>query len=265
MSELRLRKRGKYWEYSFEAARVNKKRQSISKGGFRTKSEASAAGAKAMNEYNQAGAIFTASEISVADYLDFWMKEYCQANCKPTTIANYEKKIRLHIKPAIGKYRLAALSPEVLQKLINEKFNAGYSRNTLAVIKGILTGSLSYAVQPLKYIQVNPAQYVKIPSPRAVPQTKARSSPHVFLTPAQMDQLFQRFPEGSSSYLPLLLGYKCGLRLSEAFGLTWDCIDLQSKKLEVKQQILWKEKNNTTGETGYWYFSAPKYDSKRTI
>lgn len=265
MSELRLRKRGKYWEYSFEAARVNKKRQSIGKGGFRTKSEASAAGAKAMNEYNQAGAIFTASEISVADYLDFWMKEYCQANCKPTTIANYEKKIRLHIKPAIGKYRLAALSPEVLQKLINEKFNAGYSRNTLAVIKGTLTGSLSYAVQPLKYIQVNPAQYVKIPSPRAVPQTKARSSPHVFLTPAQMDQLFQRFPEGSSSYLPLLLGYKCGLRLSEAFGLTWDCIDLQSKKLEVKQQILWKEKNNTTGETGYWYFSAPKYDSKRTI
>lgn len=265
LSELRLRKRGKYWEYSFECARVNKKRKSISKGGFRTKAEASASGAKAMNEYNQAGVVFIPTEISVADYLDLWMKEYCQVNCKPTTIANYEKKIRLHIKPIIGSYRLASLSPEAVQKLINDKFNAGYSRNTLAVIKGILTGSLSYAVQPLKYIQTNPAQYVKIPSPRAVPQTKSRSSPHVFLTPTQMNQLFQRFPEKSSSHLPLLLGYKCGLRLSEAFGLTWDCIDFQAKTMEVKQQVLWREKNDITGEDGYWYFSAPKYDSKRTI
>ena len=53
MSELRLRKRGTHWEYSFEGARINDKRQTISKSGFRTKGEASAAGAKAMDEYNR--------------------------------------------------------------------------------------------------------------------------------------------------------------------------------------------------------------------
>lgn len=265
MSELRLRKRGTRWEYSFEGARVNNKRQTISKSGFRTKTEAAAAGAKAMNEYNCAGSVFTPNEISVADYLDFWLREYCQNNCKPTTISNYEKKIRLHIKPAIGKYRLAALSPEAIQGLINDKFNEGYSRNTLVVIKGILTGSLSYAVHPLKYIQTNPAQYVKIPSARSVPKVKMRTSPHVYLTPEQMAKLFARFPEGSSSYLPLLLGYKCGLRLSETFGLTWDCIHLKEKTLTVQQQILWKEKDKVTAEPGYWYFSEPKYGSKRTI
>ena len=78
-----------------------------------------------MNEYNQSGSVFVPSEISVSDYLDLWMREYCQNNCKPSTINNYEKKIRLHIKPIIGKYRLAALSPEALQKLINDKFNQG--------------------------------------------------------------------------------------------------------------------------------------------
>lgn len=265
MSELRLRKRGTRWEYSFEAARVNNRRQSISKGGFRTKAEASAAGVKAMNEYNHAGMVFTPSEISVADYLDFWMEEYCRNNCKPTTITNYEKKIRLHIKPALGKYRLAALTPEVIQKLINDKFNAGYSRNTLAVLKGVLTGSLSYAVQPLKYIQINPAQYVDLPSTRAIPAKKARTSPHVYLSPEQMSCIFARFPEGSSSYLPILIGYKCGLRIAEAFGLTWDCIDLSAKTLTVRQQILWHDRNQKTGQHGYWYFSAPKYDSVRTI
>jgi len=265
MSELRLRKRGVRWEYSFEVARIDNKRKSISKGGFRTKAEASAAGAKAMSEYNHSGAVFVPSEISVADYLDFWMKEYCENNCKSTTILNYEKKIRLHIKPAIGKYKLATLTPEAIQKLLNDKFHDGYSRNTLLVIKGILTGSLSYAVQPLKYIQINPAQYVDLPSRRATPKRKTRNSPHVCLSPNQMKQIFERFPEGSSSYLPILIGYKCGLRISETFGLTWDCIDFTAKKLTVKQQILWHDRDRKAGASGYWYFSAPKYDSIRTI
>ena len=70
MSNLRFRKRGSYWEFSFEGARIAGKRQTISKSGFRTKAEASAAGAKAMAEYNRAGSVFTPSEISVSDYFD---------------------------------------------------------------------------------------------------------------------------------------------------------------------------------------------------
>ena len=46
MGELRTRKRGKKWEYSFEGARVNGKRKHISKGGFSTKAEALAAGTR---------------------------------------------------------------------------------------------------------------------------------------------------------------------------------------------------------------------------
>ena len=265
MSELRFRKRGRGWEYSFEAAPIGGKRRSISKGGFRTKAEASAAGAKAMNEYNSSGSVFTPSEISTADYLDFWMETYCKVNCKPSTYANYEKKIRLHIKPLIGKYRLAALTPEVLQHLINDKFNAGYSRNSLAVIKGILTGSLAYAVQPLKYLQLSPAVYISLPSTRAIPACPTRSDPHVYVTPDQMDMLLTRFPEGTTSYLPLLIGYKCGLRLGEAFGLTWEDIDFQAKTLTVNQQVLRRDPDRLTGAPSYWYVTQPKYNSVRTI
>ena len=72
-----------------------------------------------MAEYNRAGSVFTPSEISVSDYFDLWLEQYCYNNCKKSTITNYEKKIRLHLKPAIGHYRLAALSPEILQNLLN--------------------------------------------------------------------------------------------------------------------------------------------------
>ena len=97
------------------------------------------------------------------------------------------------------------------------------------VLKGILTGSLSYAVQPLKYIPFSPAEYIDIPSTRATPKVKTRSAPHVYLSAEQMGKLFQRFPEGSSSYLPLLIGYKCGLHIAEAFALEWKDIDLTAK------------------------------------
>lgn len=265
MGGLRLQKRGKTWRYSFDGAKINGRRQFISKSGFRTKQEAIIAGTEALDAYNRAGLVFNPVDISFADYLDLWMKIYVQVNCKPITIANYEKKIRLHIKPALGKYRLSCLSPAVLQKLIDDKFNLGYSRNTLAIIKGILTGSLSYAVHPLEYIKASPAVYVKLPSTRATPDIPTRTAPHTVFTREQLSALFQRFPEGTSSHLPLMIGYKCGLRIGEAFALTWDSVDLERRTITIDKQVQWCERDRKTGTPGHWYFTLPKYDSVRTI
>lgn len=68
MGQLRTRKRGSTWQYSFETAPVDGKRKSISKSGFRTKAEALTAGTAAMNEYNASGQAFTPAKISLADY-----------------------------------------------------------------------------------------------------------------------------------------------------------------------------------------------------
>lgn len=264
MSELTARKRGNKWEYRFEGARIDGKRQQFSKSGFSTKKEALEAGAKALSQYNQAGTFFVPSEISFADYFEYWIDNYCKNNLKPVTITNYQKKIRLHIKPVLGQYKLKALSPTVLQQFISDKFNEGYSRNTLSVIKGILSNSLNYAVEPLKYIESNPMLYVKLPSKRAVAKVPTRSAPHIFIPKDKMNEIFDRFPEGTSTHLPLMLGYKCGLRLGEAYGLVWEDIDLEKQILSVNRQVQWHEKDTPTS-TGYWYFTNPKYDSFRTI
>ena len=89
MGQLRTRKRGSTWQYSFETAPVNGKRKSISKGGFRTKAEALAAGTTAMNEYNSSGQTFTPTEVSVSDYLDYWFENYCKMDLKYNTQLGY--------------------------------------------------------------------------------------------------------------------------------------------------------------------------------
>lgn len=264
MATVHARKRGNKWEYRFEAAAVGGQRKQICKSGYLTKKEAMEAGAKAYNEYTQAGAVFTPNNSSYADYLDYWLSTYCKNNLKSVTHDNYIKKIRLYIKPHLGRYMLSSLTPAVLQDFINKIFNEGYSRNTLTVIKGILSNSLSYAVEPLHYLQSSPMTYVKLPSTRAKPAIPFRSEPHIYIDKGMIEKIFERFPEGSSAHIPLMLGYKCGLRLGEAFGLVWSDIDFEKGTLAVNRQVQWQSGSKEHGN-GYWYFSEPKYNSFRTI
>ena len=222
------------------------------------------AGAKAYSDYTQAGAVFEPNNSSFADYLDYWLGAYCVTNLKPITLENYKKKIRLYIKPKLGIYMLSSLSFAVLQDFINDIFNQGFSRNTLTVIKGILSNSLSYAVEPLHYLQSSPMTYVKLPSTRAKPAIPSRSEPHIYIDKGMIEKIFERFPEGSSAHIPLMLGYKCGLRLGEAFGLVWSDIDFEKGTLAVNRQVQWQSGSREHGK-GYWYFSEPKYNSFRTI
>ena len=255
----RQQKNCKNWEYRFEGAPIDGKRKFYSKGGFKTKKLALEAGAQAYAEYNNSGNHFKPSEISFSDFLDEWFNLYCKVNLAATTQANYAKYIRLYIKPALGEYKLRAITASALQKLINDLFNSGMSRNTLTSVKGILTKSLTYAVEPLRYIQQSPAVYVKLPLPSAKPDNPQTSHPHSLLTKQQIVQIFERFPQGTTAYIPLLFGYKCGLRLGEAFAVTWQDIDFENATLNVNKQLQW------SADKGVWYFAPPKYNSKRVI
>ena len=257
MARVRTYKRGKSWQYIFDGAKIDGKRKRYSKGGFRTKAEAEKAGVKAMAEYNQTGVDFTPSEMSYSDFLDYWIKAYGELNLKQVTIENYVKKIRLHIKPYLGMYKLSALSSKSLQDFILKMAQQHYSRNTLSVLKGILSGSLKYAIDQ-SYLKYNPMYGVKLPSSRNE-RLRLRKEPNIYIEADWINKIFKRFPEGHPSHIPLTIGYKCGMRLGEVFALTWDCVDFINGKIFVKKQIQWD------AESQSWYFSNPKYNSFRAI
>ena len=272
MSELLVMKQNGKWRYMFEGARIAGKRQRISKSGFKTKGEALKAGAKALNEYNTAGMHFVPSEMSVSDFYYDWLKNYAEINLKPKTCYNYRKRIDGHILPVIGKYRLAALTPSVLQSLLNDLFDSGMSRNSLSTYKGLLTGPMSWAVHPMQYIQVSPAHCLKLPSRRAVPQKPTKKDAHIVISQQDWKRIIDRFPEGHPSHIPLMLGYYAGLRLGEAFGLMWRDIDFSNGTITINQQVQYDEtirssdgsmKRRTSIQA--LYLSDPKYESFRTF
>lgn len=272
--ERKSARHGKTYEYRFEAAAVGGKRKWISKGGFLTSKEAKAAGLVALNEYNNCGRVVFDSDMSYADFLDMWFERECKATLKNTTLIAYQKRIKNHIKPALGKYELRNIKKADLQNFLNKMHDNGYSKNSISEVRGILTKSFSFAVDE-KYISNSPA--FKIRKPKAeFTKVPTRSAPHSYLSADKMERIFGRFQEGHSSYIPLLLGYRCGLRIGETFALLWDDIDFEAKTLSVNRQVQWKQNERSkedklwdngrkVEDAGYWYFSNPKCNSFRTI
>jgi len=249
-----VRKRGDKWYFSFEASNVDGKRKRIERVGGRTKKECEAALRSALQEYNNAGLHFEPNEISVSDYMDYWFKNYVLLNCKYNTQTGYEMIITNHIKPALGIYKLRSLTPAVLQEFVNAKYLTGISKNHLVNVLTVLNGSVKYAVHPCQFIKDNPMQYVKFPK---YEHSKIETD-HKIISNDNFNRIIERFPFGSTFYIPLMIGFYTGCRIGEVTSLTWEDIDFEKCTLSVNKSLYKREKN--------WYFGSTKTKSSvRTI
>lgn len=257
------------WEYRFEAAKVDGKRKHISKSGFRTKKEALEAGTKALAEYNTAGLHFEPTEISVSDYLDYYFDQYIKINLKYNTQLNKLSIFENHLKPHFGNYKLKALNASRIQEYANGLKLKGLSKSSIEGILSSFSAALDYAVEPLHYIAMNPMQYVKLPKIERKPRER------IILEPDDWKKIIDRFQPPSRFYIPLMIGYYTGMRISEVFALTWDDIDFENRTINVNKQVVKRNYGvdvrvvmKTKGkkeEKSAWYFQSLKTDSSERV
>ena len=269
MARVNVQKRGKVYQYRFEVASIGGKRKYINKSGFKSKNEALEAGMKAYNNYLNTGKDFTPNTISYSDYLDYWMKQYCEINLKYHTIQAYSNIIKNHIKPGLGAYRLSQITASTLQEFVNTIFlEKSFSKNFMKNILKVLKSSFGYAADVVEFIKVNPAIKVKVPKYDVPDEDPA----HIF-TKEEINMIFSRFKSNHCVYYAFMTAYYTGMRVSEVFALTWDDIDLENKKITVNKNILKKNQAGGTKNrliegraTTTWYFGTCKTPSSyRTI
>lgn len=264
-----IRKRGSKWSYYFDLGKVDGKRKKKEKGGFRTKKEAEAALTAAMNEYNNAGLVFEPSEITVSDYLEQWYELSCKLNLKYNTQVGYLRIIEGHLKPKFGAYKLKAINSAILQEYANSLKLNGYSKSHIVGILTVFQSALDYAIEPLHYITHNPMKSVKFPKVERKPRER------IILTLDDWQRILDRFQD-TRYYIPLMIGFYTGLRISEAFALTWDDIDLDKRVLTVNKQVVKRnfgadvrkvvEKKGKKEQRSSWYFTTTKtLSSTRTV
>jgi len=257
-----VRKRGKTWSYYFDAAKIDGSRNKIEKGGFRTQKEALEARAKAISEYNNTGRTFSPKEISVADYLDYWLENAIKKNIDHgysyNTYRDYESKIRIHLKPAFGIYCLSSFqySPDVIQKWVDDMKIKGFSKSMIKNTLTCLAGALNYAILPLNYIQSNPCSPVKVGKMPIDVDAKAHAE---YVCPKEeFDRILERFPADNYFHLSLVVPYNIGTRIGETFAIDlMRDVDFEKHEIHITKQMTKIDKT--------WFLKPPKYDSYRTV
>ena len=232
-----VRKRGKVYEYRFEIATIEGKRKWITKSGYPTKAEAFNEGAKAYNDfYYNDKKVPMKENMSYSDFLDYWIDTYANFNLKYSTTVSYINIIKNHIKPRIGAYKLCQLDTRLLQEFINKIYvEYAFSKNYMGSILKVIKGSLKYACYNLNYINSNPAEHVHTPK-----INKINSDPAHIFTKKEIERILNRFKNSRSIYYAFLTAYYTGLRVSEVYGLTWDCIDFENGTININKNIIKK-------------------------
>ena len=162
MAKINVRKRGKVYEYFFEGAKVNNKRTRITKSGFRTQNEAFEYGLKAYNDYINGETTPKKSNMLYSDYLDYWMKEYFEINYKYSTAKRYLETFT-SIKKELGKYKLCAITPYILNQALLKLYQKSNSKEALRNYQKVIKSSLRDATNYFGFIKNNPAGDLQIP------------------------------------------------------------------------------------------------------
>lgn len=254
MGQVTAMKRGSTWQYRFEGAMIDGKRKRYTKGGFRTKAEALEAGNKAKAEYDNTGVMVMSSNMSLSDYMDYWLEHHVKGHLSHETYIVYEVCTRVHIKPTIGNYRLSSISAAVVQKWVDDNLSK-LSESSMKSYFACLSGALKYAVHPLQYLKVNPCSYVRLPKIAKEENWKDRVE---YVLSSDDWKSVQQYLKDTDWLFPIQLMYHTGMRVGEccALDLTND-VDFKTHKLTIRRQM--------RKEDGKWIFKAPKYNSIRTI
>ncbi len=213
----------------------------------RTRSEVAKKLTKAMSD-RDGGRVFDDENLRVEEYLERWLKGSVRGSVKPVTYESYERVLRVHVVPTLGRVKLAKLNPLHLQSLYRERLDSGLSPRTVQYVHVVMHRALKQAVR-WGLVPRNASEAVDPPKThrkemRPLSPDQARS----FLEAAIEDRLEALY----------VVAVHCGLRQGELFGLRWSDVDLDAGTLHVARTL----SHTKDGPT----FTVPKTaKSRRTV
>jgi integrase len=201
------------------------KRRQLKRGGYPTKAEAEDALAELVDSA-QKGTLAHDEKQTVAMFLEAWIVEKARiGTLRPTTVRSYRQHVDTYIVPAIGRMRLRDVRPDDVDSVLR---TVTAKPATVRRVHATIRSAFGTAKRR-RLIAFNPAVDVELPSasrPKVTPWEPAELG--AFLDHVAADE-----------YGPLFeLIAQTGLRRGEAVGLRWNDVDLEARRLTVRQQIV---------------------------
>lgn len=147
----------------------------------------------------------------------------------PSTRIAYETAWRLRIEPRFGDLRVRQIRPATVDEWIGQMINEGRSRSVIVETTGVLRRILDRAVRD-KVIPSNPC------AERGIRLPRKQEVDRPVLSPAEVEKLAQACKLERDRVLVRLLAYG-GLRIGEALALRWSSVDLERRRITIKENI----------------------------
>ncbi len=251
MAKVRTRKRGAKWYYSFDTGKtIDGKRTNVERGGFATESEAYDAGIQAYNQWRFGIACHDMNSLTLREFLGSWL-DYCGGQVRPQTLECYRYVIQHHID-YFGNLKLSELTPLRCDAWLQHLVSLGLARSTIRRYKSILATALDHAVYPCQLLASNPLKVIRLPKGTAKAVVERQ-----IISKEKYRCLLDKYPISSGYGVPIRIAYHTGMRIGEILGLLWDNVDLDSRIIHVRTQLIYVPK------LGNKITSSLKTDSSR--
>lgn len=165
--------------------------------------------------------------MTLARYLESWLVESVQSTVRESTFVSYRSIVRNHLVTQLGKVQLAKLTPQMVERFLNERLATGLSPRRVQYLHAVLRIALNRAMKA-GYVGRNVAMLV---DPPRVPHNEITP-----LTPSQARTLLEA-AKGDRMEALYSVALGLGLRQGEALGLRWEDVDFESGLIHVRFEL----------------------------
>lgn len=166
-------------------------------------------------------------KLTIKAFLDRWLTINLPGTVSESTEDDYNDTVRLHLIPALGRKRLTKLTVVDLDKLWKAKREAGYSANSIRIMRTVLRKALGQAERE----GIVPRNVAALSSAPRIRAKEGRT-----LTVEQARQLLTTVT-GHRFDVAIMIALAYGMRRGEVLGLHWSALDWEAGTLRVTHGV----------------------------
>ena len=182
---------------------------------------------------------------NLAELMNEWLLVFKKNQVSPRTFEGVYSKYKLHIEPKIGNMKIDEITPIIIQKILNQMIDDGFSLDVVRKTKVVFNQFFDYAVEH-GFVANNPTHLTKVKSnERKIYDSENR---YKALPPEIRDKFLTCLNEHTFLKPLCLCMMLAGLRTGETLALRWKDIDFQNKTINVERAITVVPKFDSNGK-----------------
>lgn len=186
----------------------------------------------------------TFTDCKLAEMWDKYLEKVAPGKA-PATVRKYSSLWNQHVKSEFGDKLISEITVADMNSYLQELYNGGLS---FKYVEGFL--KLFYQLFGIAYSEekIDPARYTrmfidkgtKLKMPKITQEDYEDYEKIRTYDSYEISQINKIF-EHTNCYTAFLLGYTCGLRVAEVFGLRWSDYDWEKHQLTVCRQMTYED------------------------